>query len=128
MIPLLATFPRLSVSPRRGTACRARSWVGSSLGFVVDAFRGAFFALRMVLRSGRFCLPSSATISLPCAPGFSFSRHHSPELEGGLPFAPFAKGGLFRSNATAPPLSPLGFLFHESRFTSHESLTLEAHP
>jgi hypothetical protein len=60
-----------------------------------------------------------------CALGSSVSRHHSPELEGAPPLV--SKGGLLRSNATAPFLSPLGFLFHGSRFTSHESLTLEAH-
>ena len=58
--------------------------------------------------------------------GFSSSRHLSPELEGAPPL--MSKGGLFRSDATALPLSPLGSLFHESRFTSHESLTLGAHP
>ena len=36
------------------------------------------------------------------------------------------KGGLVRSNATAPPVSPLGFLFPESRFTSHESRSSSA--
>lgn len=41
-----------------------------------------------------------------CSLGFlralvsSLSHRHSPELEGAPPFAPFAKGGLLRPNAT----------------------------
>ncbi len=139
MSALRPTFFGLFVSACGGTACRARSWVGSSFGFEVADLQIGFLGLLLpalcsdafvaaAFRGGRFCLPSNATISPLCAPGFSFSRHHFPELEGGLPFAPFAKGGLFRSNATAPPLSPLGFLFHESRFTNHASLPPKAHP
>jgi len=94
MIPLRSTFPRLSISPRRATACRARSWVHLS----PEPFRG--------LR----CL---------CSLGLSLPRHHFHVLEGAPPLV--CKGGLLRPNATVPALPHLGFLFYESRFTNHES-------
>jgi len=82
----------------------------------------------------KFCGTDTPVFAL----GFvSLLRHSSPKLKtenlqlttfysGAPPLV--SKGGLLRSNATAPPLSPLRFLFHESRFTNHESLTPEAHP
>jgi hypothetical protein len=73
MIPLLATFLRPSVSPRRGTACRARSWLRFFLGFLCALC----------------CL---------CALGSSLSRRYSPELEGAPPLV--CKGGLLRPDVT----------------------------
>src|SRR5208337_4082705 len=60
-------------------------------------------------------------LGFPCAPGFSPSRHRPNDLEGAPPLV--CKGGLLRSIATSFLISHLAFLFHESRFTNHESLT-----
>jgi hypothetical protein len=85
---------------------------------------------RMVRALGFSCLGFSC-LGFLCALyrlnalGLSHLLRHSPELEGTPPLV--SKGGLFRSGTTALPLSPLGFLSQESRFTNHESLAPKAH-
>ncbi len=120
MIPLRSTFLRLSVSPRSGSACRARSWVRLFLGFLWLGFLwlGFLCVLRrlcalasslsrhqslelegappLVCKGG--LLPSKATHVSRFAHRFSFSPHHPDELEGAPPLV--CKGGLLRSNAT----------------------------
>jgi len=114
---------------------RARFWLSSSSGSVAAAFRGGRFWRQaqeihstdtLACALGFLCLAFLCVFRCLRALGFSSLRHRPDELEGAPPLV--SKGGLLPSNVKAPPFSPLGFLSHGSRFTSHESPTPEALP